>query len=482
MPDNKYNKYSEELSQKYEKRYMKKYEDKPESVMLIASRTFSTAVHVLTLLENIPFEVITKSVYVYCKDTQFQKITREYEGQLELAGANPERFIFELHSFYNKVSAQVKKNRQYSEIAEFLSAYMRIQHTTTDVNVNRNIAFAYTDLILQTLEYLRPDKFDLRQCIIGVSTNGEPLVGKQHAPFSDIPALKLKEMMKRKIKFTSQEHLRQVISKLYAEQGIDVQTEEDLSVLEHTQRIQSTTFAALLPYINEYTSDILPQTHYSSIVAPLMNMTTDIPYDDIISNLKARKRTLPLNGVMFDISDPTGEMKSLLLKEIVKGNTVIMLYRLSTEFGDTSGYFNTQDGFLFSITRETSIPSIYENFRLFILYCYAICVTNRFSINEAVLSNNGQSVSIKMYGIGGKLKNVYDEPPKSGISRTNNPDYAKQTIGINGFIRKLPEGQKASPDAIEIATLMGYELEPEETYVRPFSKTVFVRAEESLIT
>lgn len=55
------------------------------------------------------------------------------------------------------------------------------------------------------------------------------------------------------------------------------------------------------------------------------------------------------------------------------------------------------------------------------------------------------------------------------------PDFDAQTAFLNGYIRMLPADQRASQEAIELAKAMGYDLGPNETYVRPFSKTVFVR-------
>ena len=44
---------------------------------------------------------------------------------------------------------------------------------------------------------------------------------------------------------------------------------------------------------------------------------------------------------------------------------------------------------------------------------------------------------------------------------------------IQGYIRKLPAGHKASEEAKELAESLGYDLDSNETYVRPFIKQVF---------
>lgn len=53
---------------------------------------------------------------------------------------------------------------------------------------------------------------------------------------------------------------------------------------------------------------------------------------------------------------------------------------------------------------------------------------------------------------------------------------------INGFIRRLPAGQKASERAILIAESYGYELKSDETYVTPFVRRQWLKkkTEESI--
>ena len=45
-----------------------------------------------------------------------------------------------------------------------------------------------------------------------------------------------------------------------------------------------------------------------------------------------------------------------------------------------------------------------------------------------------------------------------------------KTKHINGYIRKLPDGQKASEKAVQLAKSLGYNLLPSETYVAPFER------------
>ena len=50
--------------------------------------------------------------------------------------------------------------------------------------------------------------------------------------------------------------------------------------------------------------------------------------------------------------------------------------------------------------------------------------------------------------------------------------YSREIRTINGFVRKLPHGKGVSKDAVTAAASLGFRLEPGETFVRPFKKTV----------
>lgn len=53
--------------------------------------------------------------------------------------------------------------------------------------------------------------------------------------------------------------------------------------------------------------------------------------------------------------------------------------------------------------------------------------------------------------------------------------YDASSKNINGFIRHLPAGQKASERAILIAESYGYELKSDETYVTPFVRRQWLK-------
>ena len=106
-----------DLQQKYSKRMEKKMQGKPQAVKIIMSRTFSSAIMILQTIADIPFEKLAFSIYDFCVDLQFKEIVRLFDAELELAGINQEKFIFDLHPFYNKVSNKIRKENKYQELS-----------------------------------------------------------------------------------------------------------------------------------------------------------------------------------------------------------------------------------------------------------------------------------------------------------------------------------------------------------------------------
>lgn len=85
------------------------------------------------------------------------------------------------------------------------------------------------------------------------------------------------------------------------------------------------------------------------------------------------------------------------------------------------------------------------------------------------------SLDIKVFGKAGKLKDVYHSSPATSGKARDLEHYNKEERQINVIIRNLPDGRQASDEAKELAAQYGYELGPNQTFVRPFIKNVFVK-------
>lgn len=473
-----------ELRKKYYKRMMKRKSSKPREVQIVMDRTFNTSIWVLELINGIEFSTLIFNVYYFCKDIAFRDIVKQYDGELELAGIDEERFILGLHQFYNNVSQQIKKHNQYREFAEFVGSVMRLQIEKKGT-VEENIINAYVCLVLQTLEYLRTNKFDLTQCAYGVSTSGELLIGNYPLPYSDLPATEYEELSYTNKLPASKIECFRIIQQLYKKHNITINSMNDLDILEETQRTHVNTTMAFFPFINEFTFDIVPQHCYNTNYAPLVNMRCLISSEPLEAKLQHRHRTLPTNGVRFEIKDITGEITGALFKEVLYNDSIHLLYRLDTTHGSLAGYYDTKSAFFYSITREVLIPQPFQNIKTLILTLYATQVLKDHSLEKAqkLFIQGAFPLAITAYIQGGKLREVYTQGISKGtdarVYKSRNPEqYNKEDRYINVIIRNLPAGQQASEEAKELAAQYGYELEPNQTFVRPFIKQVFVKKDQ----
>lgn len=116
------------------KRNAKKIRDLPRPMQILQRRTMNTAFDVLTLIDNIPFQELSMSLYFYTKDVQMADFTRKYESQLEFAAANPEKFAFGLHTFLNNMASKIRKDNLYDAFFELYYRCVRAAYGNSNPN------------------------------------------------------------------------------------------------------------------------------------------------------------------------------------------------------------------------------------------------------------------------------------------------------------------------------------------------------------
>lgn len=457
------------ISDTWWRRVTKKANGKPLPLIILQTRTLSTAVEILEWIQDMPFNKLSMSLYFYCQDVGMKEFTRAYEAQLELAGANPEKFAMSLHRFYNEMAHKIQKENQYDLFFEFYYRCVRLRIRNEDEKIDATVSTAYQNLLIQQLEYLRPNKFDFRTFVAGRKTTGEILVREDPFPTFDLPIYELRNAFEQGKKF---ENAEKHLYEMYRKAGYEIYNADDQLRIVAQDKIHTTTCCTLLPFINEYTFDILPKTIYNANSDIIHEILTWVDLDTIKADLKHRKRTLPTNGVRITFSG-TEIISEILFKEILWDNSIYMLYRISTSNGDLSGVFETRDSFFYSIF-QTSVGHEYltAGVESLVLFCYATQVLggeyNLEKINRFISVQGCDRLTATGYGQGGRLRNVYD-----GVQPKREGDYVAGETSIQGYIRKLPAGQKASQEAKELAESLGYDLESNETYVRPFIRQVF---------
>ena len=445
-------------------------------------RTMSTATMTLTEIADIPFEKLSSSLYFICEDIGMEHFVHRYEAQMELAGAAPEKFAKGLHRFFNETAIMIRKEGLYTDFFDFISicGYLRLQRNSPQIDTT--VVDCYFSLLLQQLEYLRPDKFNLQVRVCGLSTRGEVLVALDCFPNLDLPGYEI-DRAARENAIPDYHNISAWIQKVYLKAGYeDIRSLEDLNRYVQQERSYTNHLALLLPFINEYTFDIIPTELFSADARPLYALQfRGSSVDELTECLRHRNRMLPVNGVVMELGD--GEnIRRVVLKEYFYDDTVYMLYRVSTKMGDLSGFYNTRSGFFFTILLEAYDPEavLVTNFKSLILYLYSCAVARdsqsrldklpRFCwyIDEKGFPHN--PVTARMFLRGGKPKKQYLHGTK--LLSKQDEKYESVEREFAGFIRKVGPGRSPSARAVAYAESLGFNLMPDETYVRPFTKHV----------
>lgn len=412
------------LIPQYLPHYAKMMEDKDIDTRALMAEAFSVAVQVLARFDGIEPHEVVASVYVFCKDEKYKFISRYFESCVESAALTPDAFAKGLHKWCNALAAKIKNTEGgLKAFAEFASLYRRLQTQKAEaMNIDERVVNAYIDLICLLLSYVRPQKLDSTKALCGVTTDGKGMT--IHDPYA----------------------------------------------------------LSLLPYINEYTYDIMPQHQFTCNVKSLMLCDTKLDVAKLREKLHtSRRRTLASNGITVVFNDPSTFLRSLLLKEMVVDDEVILLYRLSiNEIGDIVGYYNTNLDYLCSPTEVNANHPVSKYIDALVLYFYAVAVLDDDEYTDektpSYFTNFIYPLEAISYGRSGHIAITY--PPLMSTEEKTGPrhdptKYEEKERSINGYIRKLPAGQVASDEARAKAKKMGYDLKTDETYVSPFMRRTF---------
>lgn len=475
---------AKDLLSKYIKKIYKMVEGKAFENKLLIIESTTTAMQILGRFVGIEPYKIVASVFVYCRDARYQFISKEFEHCIEIAALAPDTFVTGLHRWCNALSSKLRHTEGgYLAFANFANQFSRLQHSANHPDIEQQVIWAYTDLICLMLSYMRPKKLDFSTALVGVRTDGTPLGAK--------------DVLAPSIMLPWEFHcVNQGLMPPYDIQRYDIASRAQkygypgindingITKLNIENRISQNIRMAMLPYINEYTYDIPPAKMRTGDAddSDLLLLRDDVSLPALKDKLSSkRRRTLSTNGVLVEVEDPTEAIQTLLLKEIVYEDEVILLFKLTlADFGDWSGFYNTATQYFFSPLIESQHEDIKHFVEAFVLYFYAAAVLDdEYSDDSASthFHNFIYDIGGKSFGKGGALRRTDgSEPegyrPASG-QRHDSEKYELRDRPINGFVRKLPDGQKASDEAKERAARMGYELADDETYVSPFIRGTF---------
>lgn len=448
----------------------KKYIVQGDRIYIRRKRTANSAVAIVDKLRKFKPEDININLTV---DGYSNPIVSLYQDKLREARLNPLSFSDGLYQFYMNTGRRIKADHLEGLFLEII-AYV-------DVHREYEIFNAFMDLLMQQMEFLKSDTLDYNLLLAGFTTDGEPIEIQDPLPRIDFPIYKLSWLMQNNKPVNADQFL---ISEFRKIGYPGFRTIEDYNFLRSQSASFNINIICMAGFINEYTADMLPKQPLTSDVrrliapAPFDLSTLD---DKLHSLLTRRHRTLPANGVRISFSS-SRVYRVITIKEMFKYNDMYLLFKVESKVGDMSGRYNIRTGDYYTpLNRVNPKPEQFlSGIRLTVLWAYASIVCDDDTIIPTTTSYlalfDDPEASVQLLSLGTKLKTASDIK----ATRELDPDkYSAKEVPLNGYIRRLPDGQKASDRAKQLALALGFELNEGETYVQPFVRKSWVLASRS---
>lgn len=207
------------------------------------------------------------------------------------------------------------------------------------------------------------------------------------------------------------------------------------------------------------------------------------PVSALKEALHHRRRTLPANGAVVQFGSRQ-MLREVKLKETCRDNEIICVYKIKTPDGDVSGYYNTNSEWFYSMLDGSDYMDLHDQITHLILWLYTSLVCDvpdllptDDSFRRSFITREGVPTDLKFLTLGGKPRNYLkkDDGEDSTLHIFDKSKYDASSKSINGFVRKLPAGQKASERSLKIAESYGFELHEDETYVMPFVRRQWLK-------
>lgn len=431
-------------------------------------RTLSTACFITDNIDrNIDFSDFKLAISVGSCEPNVRTFISMYESIMGMAYSNEEKFLVELHLFYVRMAKFIKQEQLYREFCDYFHVLSTFQGQKF-VEGFHDIFSAYISLLMQQMTYFSDgDEVD----IIGVHSDNTPIVQPSAFPYVDMPSYIIQDYAEKHGKFD----LSNILSAA-RKYGYSVDSLDDLLVLESCSRVYESNTFMMAPFINEKCLDIVLKTPYKCNVPvyPREWKSTSIYRE----RLKKRNYMLPADGITANYRN-AGDISSIIFKEILYNNRVILLYRVITfSNGDLSGYYDTKSDIFYSLYEFSKNTVGYSDCFLwhsqlenFILENY-VMLSCDFEIDRKRNWAIRQVEDLKTDHFPDQVLVKYTWGKKSQCINNSNQrifnkdEYVEESKHRPGYMRRLLKGQNVPKEAVEQAAALGYEIPPGFTYVR----------------
>lgn len=446
-------------------------------------RTIHVAWNITICLKDVEFSDVLSNMYFKCSK-EMKPILDFYENLLIDSKLDNKAFRRNLHRNCLAFADQIKAEKKGALLAEF---YNLLSQAGTkkgyDNPVVKKVYNAYCSLVQQSITYFYDD---LTKFCYAVTDDGAFLTVEDKYPMLDWAQAGYAERAFRCMttgKNFDDEKAFSEMKERFAQNGIEVNSFQDIEELCAYANNFGNILCTMMYYMSEQTKDILPQYNVgiSGYRLPKKWLKTDYYKERLM------RRNFALPGLVKATCRYTGDVREVYFREVVKDDSVVMLYRvvirIGNEYSDYSGYYIPAEKLFYSYYEiaegGNQEQPVMENFVLglyFLLtvrrteeekqmkqYSRPLIAEEYDDVDSEPRWPNQPIISFSIDGSNDGKKNGKRRSYHQGV-------YEYDDANIGCFIRRLPAGQVASWEAQSNAEKYGYELEPGYTFVTPFSR------------
>ncbi len=465
-----------ELLSRYQQMYGKRGRES-YGRWITKKRTVNAACYIIDMLSGIDFTEFESALYFRCDDSRMGYFVKVYGNQLEEAALDPGSFVKGLDRFLLDTCVYIEKNNLYRDYFDFFMLLEK-QFIINTCGLKNQVFSTYISLLMQQTSYFCRDRTD--EQVTSIGSDGRLTFGKQLFPYSDAAAYGLEKKLKpgkKSCTLSSRD-----ISEAYRMYGYNVNSLEQAAFFENIVRLHENNVYFMAPFISNRTSSlILKEALGGNILSfPRQWKKTEVYRERLLN----RNYMLPRSGVT-GIYKNAGSIKKIIFFETIRFGEVVLLFKIVTDWGgECSGFYWTKSQVFFAgcnCADEKDRGNPLENFILenyMVLSCdYEIDRKKNFAIKQTDL---GQ-MDIEFYYPGQPLvcysyKNTGSNKNGRRSCRYVKEEYKEELRSRSGYIRRLPEGQSASVEAVQTARELGLDLPEGRTFVRSHDYHVYVKA------
>lgn len=410
--------------------------------------TKSTANMIINNVKNMGTTELLSSMFISTEDKVTEQLIKNFEKQILLANLDPDRFRKNLYTFYKENSKFIKKNKLQKNIIRFLYYLEKNLFNNGDVH-NEEVYRAYSNIVLQQLSILSKQGYK----IAGIDNKGDFIYITE--PFKDIEIPILI--------YNQNGDFKQLIAN-YKKYGYDIKKEMDLKALFENFNLISNSIHMNSFLVNDDNKDMLVREYAELCFGINMPVFKNLEYVDSFMN----KRKRFIKGGRVKVLLSAGDIKEIELNELFVENELFVFYKvICNDNKGFNGFMDISNNYFYSIFKEGVGGEFYHyNLENIIKEIYVIA-TSDIDLTKTRINELNMKFCYKELQFNSK------EHKGSNINKRDLDLYDGETVNISSYIRKLPSGAVASEEAKNYAKSYGFELNDNETFVRPFEKTIY---------